>query len=557
MPHLLLGLALSLLGTACKKDHEVGEPVSALDPSLTLLSPETAAWLPVGPTPVSGETRDVRAVRIDDDQVALAEGGSFSGQVDLERGINVVEVRATTMDGDELYRRHGVLAGSFASASGDVEEAAVVRLNQGGLDTLLAMAGDLVQPSLLEDSLDGINPIYEDSYGVFGWDAVTVTAVVDAVDFGVLQLQANPGNDRVVVTGSLPDLWVDAQAYGDIIGLDFDTDVLLWADAAEFSGSLELGVSGGMVDVELTDVSIELVGFGYDTSLLPGDIEAWILVDTLRTTIEEQVLAMVQDLVPGTLDDALAGLDLSFETELLSTPLSVAAQVARVGADGDGIELGLDLAVDMPDGELMGQGYLTAGDGEPFVDRSADLAAAISDDLMNRMLYEAWSAGIIALTMSTEDGSLDPFMLEPLHASQGSIGVRADLPPVIVERDGQLIAQAAELIIDLDTPDGEFGSHLQLAVALDAPLDLVYDDGEIELDLGDVAVDLMVRESDWGASDETVTQLVEEMLPIDSLLILLGAVSFPVPEISGLSLAGVEVARDQNGLHTSLTADLE
>ncbi|RME28281.1 MAG: hypothetical protein D6798_02730 [Deltaproteobacteria bacterium] len=561
MPHRLvaflpLGLGLVLLGGGCSKEPTAPDTVDALQPSLTVDSPAPASWLPVGSTPVSGTSEDCRTVRIAGVDATLDDGGNFAGQVDLERGVNVVEVRALTLDGDELFVRNGVLAGDFDHPGGAVADAAIVRLNQGGLDKLLAMVGEMIEPSLINDSLSDLNPVYEDSYSILGWDAVEIAADLDSISFGPIQLSATPGSGRVVLAGSIPDLFVDAQATGEVVGVDFDSDVTLWADSADFSGTLTLGTADGRLTADVSDLRIDLVGFGYDTSLLPGDIEAYILVDTLQATIEEQVLAMLDETLPAYVDDALSGLDLSFSTELMSTPLSAGAEFAWVDTDGSGIEFGLDLDVDMPDAGLSGQGVLSAGDASPYVDRDADLAAAISDNLLNRMLYEAWSAGLLELRMSTDDDSLDPFLLTPLHATQGTITVRADLPPVVVQGADGLEAQVGELIVDIDTPDGEFGTHLQIAAAVAAGVDLSYADGEVALDLGEVGVTLMVRESDWGASNEAVTRLVEEMLPIDVMLALLGNLSFPIPSIDGLELESVGIDRASTGVHTSITANL-
>lgn len=554
---LMLGLAtLPLLSLGCKKDEPVDDGELGTEPLLELTSPAAGAWLPIGATPVAGLVQDVRAVKVNGSAATVAEGGSFAGQVSLQRGVNVVEARGTGLNGDEVWARHGVLAGDFDSPSGSIDEAAVVRLNRGGLDTLMGMVGGLVDAQTINDTVTTMNPIYEDSYGIWGWDAVTISADVDAISFSPLRLAVTPADAVLQLAGSIPDLYVDAQASGDVVGLDFSTDVLMWATSADLVGTVSLGAQDGMVTASIDDLTIDLVGFGYDTSLLPGDIEAYILVDTLRSTIEDQVVAMVEEQVPALIDDALAGLDLSIETELMGTPLSVAADVARVDIDRDGVELGLDLAVDMPDGGVSGQGVLVSDKGEPSVDRNADLAAAISDDLLNRMLYEAWGAGILELELSTYDGSLEPFLLTPLHADEGTITVSAGLPPVMVEDDGQVQAQVAELIVTIDTPGGELGSHLQLSIAAFVAVDLVYDDGEIALELGDVDLSLMVRESDWGASNEAVTTLVEEMLPLDTMLALLGNISFPVPEISGLTLGEVDVSRDSSGVYTGMTAAL-
>ncbi|MCB9777043.1 MAG: hypothetical protein H6742_00600 [Alphaproteobacteria bacterium] len=542
----------------CKKEDDiVPGQTQRVDPMLQLDSPAAASWLPVGPTPVAGISRDMRTVKVGEQQLVLNDGGAFSGQVELVRGVNVVEARGTDVRGDTHYARHGVLAGTFGEPDGAIEDAAVIRLNQSGLDVLLGMIGELIDPSILDGTLSTINPIYSDSYGIFGWDAVTIEADVDGVDFGVIQLAVTPRSGALHLEGTLPDLFVDAQARGSVVGFDFDSDVTMWADRADLEATLELGAKNGMVTAELSDMSLELVGFGYDTSLLPGDVESWILVDTLQSTIEEQVLAMVEEEVPGFLDEALAGLDLSFETELLSTPLSVAADIVRVDVDGDGVELGVDITADMPNAGVEGSGFLLAGPGEAFVDHDAHMAAVIGDDLLNRMLYEAWAAGVLELSMSTYDGSLQSFLLTPLHATEGTITVDAALPPVIVEGRNGLQLQAAELIVTIDTPDGELGTHLVIAVAAKADLEVGYEDGELVLDLGEVNPVLMVRESDWGASNEAVTELVAEMLPLDTLLALVGNFSFPIPEISGLVLTDVQVSRESSGVHTGVTASLE
>ncbi|NOY27787.1 MAG: hypothetical protein GXP62_18140 [Oligoflexia bacterium] len=553
----VVGLAaVPLLGVGCKKDASA-DTGTLVEPSLELTSPAAGAWLPIGATPVSGQVQEVRSVQVNGVAATMDAGGSFAGQVSLDRGVNVVEAQGTATNGDELYARHGVLAGEFDSATGAVAEAAVVRLNQGGLDTLMDMVGGMLDQTALNDAVTAMNPIYEDTYGIWGWDAVTIAASVDQITFSTPALAVTPANGVLQLSGSIPDLYVDAQAQGDVVGVDFDTDVLMWATSADIVGTVTLGAQDGMVTATITDVSVDLVGFGYDTSLLPGDIESYILVDTLRSTIEDQVVAAVQDQVPALIDSALAGLDLSFETKLMGTPLTVAADITRVDVDGDGVELGLDMAVDMPDTGVSGQGVLASDPADPSVDRSVDMAAAISDDLLNRMLYEAWSAGLLNLELSTYDGSLEPFLLTPLHAEEGTISVSADLPPVMVEKDGHVQVQIAELMVSIDTPGGELGSHLKLAVTAFVGIDLLYDSGEIALDMGDVNLSLMVRESDWGASNEAVTQLVEEMLPLDTMLALLGNISFPVPEIQGLTLTDVVVDRDQSGVHTDMTATLE
>lgn len=548
-------LALSLL-FACKKDKADADDLAPATPMLELQSPDAGAWLSAGATPVRGRSRQMRSVKINGQDALLAEDGSFQGEATLKSGVNLIEARGRTVDGDELYARHGVLAGSFEEADGRIAEAAVVRLNQGGLDVLAGMVGGLLDETTVNGMLSGINPVYEDAYGFWGWDAVTIAADIESVAFGTPVLALQPSSGKLRLSGSIPSLDVDAQAYGEAVGIDFDTDVAVWASSVDISGDLSIAAQSGRLVADVSNVSVTIIGFGYDTSLLPGSIEDYILVDTLQSTLEEQLLAMIEEQVPSLLDDALSGLDLSMETKLLGQSLSIDAVFSDARIDDDGVLLSLGIGADMPGAAGKGEGVLRSGMGEPTVDRNAHLAAAFRDDLLNRLLYEAWAADVLSLSMNTYDGSLYSFLLTPLKATEGSITVRADLPPVLVEVDGKPQLQVAELMVAIETPDGELGTRLLIAAAAFIDVEIVHEDGELKLQMGEVELSLMVRDSDWGASNEAVTALVEEMLPLDTLLALVGNLAFPVPEIQGLSLQNVKVGRDVGGDHISMTASL-
>ncbi len=126
---------------------------------------------------------------------------------------------------------------------------------------------------------------------------------------------------------------------------------------------------------------------------------------------------------------------------------------------------------------------------------------------------------------------------------------------MIVDADGAMQLQLGELQVAVDTPDGDLGQRLDLAVAAWADLGLVYASGELGLDLGAVRTSLDVRGSDWGASNEATTKLVSEMLPLDAMLALVGAFRFPVPELGGLRVADAAIDRASGA--TEVALDLE
>lgn len=549
-----LWVPVGLLAVACNSENTLGDAYT--EPLLRLENPGEAAWMDVGPVTARGT-----AIGLEDLEVAGAQatidGDKFSADLTMGRGLNLVEARGTDGHGSPVFVRHGVLAGDFGAPTGPIAGATVVRLNQGGLDTVLGMVSDQFTASTVQGALASANPVYQDAYGVWGWDAVTVRADITGVWFDPMELRATPTPSVLKLDAVIPDFYVGLNVSGDVVGLDFSVDAALWADYVDVTGDIALSASNGKLSVDLRNTHLQFTGFGWDTSLIPGDVESWLLVDTVGDLVASQLSSQIDQQVPALLEDALSQLELSYDTDLLGRQVHVEGSFASAGVDAQGVQLGLDLGVDIPGtAPHPYEGYLLATPAVPTVDRTADIGMSVSDDLMNRVLFEAWGSGLLQMTLSTDDGSLDPAMLTLLKADQGTITVDAQLPPVLVEKDRGLQAQLGELLVTIDTPGGELGEHIVLSVSVLADVDMKVVNGVLKLDVGEPAIQLVVRDSDWGASNEATTTLLENTLPVDAFLALLGDIEFPLPELAGISVTQATVSRDASGVYTGIRADL-
>ena len=548
-------LALSLL--ACKSEQQL-EVVEQPQPALTLQAPAAGAWMPPGTTSVEGAWEALEQVAVNGEQAELTASGAWSGRTELVPGINLIEARGTDVSGDQHFQREAVLAGSFAAPGAPVDDAAVLRLNEEGLDLVMDLAAELVTADALGEQIGAMNPVYETAVDVLGWEAASLDAGVDSLSFDTPRLEANPAGGLLYLQVALPDLWVDLSAYGEVVEIDYDVGASIWADNAYLTGTIGVDAVDGQLQVDIVDLGIELSGFGYDLSLIPWDLEEYLFVDTVRAKIEEMLVEQLAEQVPAMIEELLAGLDLSFELDLLGTPLSVGATFADAWIDDHGIVLATDIDVAAGiDTTRPYDGWLIRGAGRPDLPTEGPLVVGLSDDFLNRLLFEVWRGGVLDLTLSTADGSLEPALLAMLHADEGAIGVDPVLPPVVIGDDQGLELQVGELGVALDTPGGELGDHLLLASTAFIPLDVAVEDSELKLRLGDVDLTLMVRDSDWGAGDEATTQLVEEMLPIDTLLALATAqLGLEIPAIQGLVIDSATTARHGDGAHTVVTVEL-
>jgi hypothetical protein len=555
-------LASLVLATACSGDeNELASADSAFaEPELVLVSPQAADWLPTGKVLVTGRAVNLTDVFVNDEPVTV-EDGSFEVVQRMQRGINTIEVRGIDGDGQLRYLRESVLAGEFADPGRPVEEAVAVRVNSSGLDFAMDKAGDMLADLDLDGAVRAANPVFEDSYGLLGWDAVTVSADIGDLAIGEIALDATPDYGVLALTVTIPNLEVWIPVEGEIVGWDFSVDAWVWSNEVEVTAEVTLDTDGnGALVAELMDSDIQLYGFGYDTSLIPGEIESWLLVDTIRETIEEKILEKIEEAVPPILEEQLADLEIAFDTEIMEKDVNLEATFAEVNIDPKGLELVTDVNVGIKGkGNVTYAGYLASDGVSADVSTSADVAMALSDDLLNRILFEGWRSGLTEISLNTEDGSLAPEMLGMLKADEGSIDIRLDLPPVAIEKKGGLELQAGEIIVDLNTPGGGLGNHTQLALKLTAGVDMAVRNGELSIAIEDADLVITVRETDWGrgGSTEAVTTMLEGKLPVAMLLEMAGDLAFELPSLAGVVVSDADVDRNDSGVHTDITVNLQ
>lgn len=533
-----------------------------LAPEVEYVAPELrvegdALWRPVGTGQVHGIARNVSNVTVNG-QAATVSEGSFTANVNLGRGVNLLDARALDGRGDELYVRQGVLAGEFASPDVPIADAIAIRVNRGGLAKVTDLVGGYIDPPAIGAAATALNPVYVDSYGVFGWDAVNVEANLLNLEFSPPVISADPRPGVMALEIAIPNVEVHIGVDGDVVGLDFSQDAWIGADLAVVNAHVVIDAVDGQLEVEMIAPTVSLNGFWYDTSLIPGDVESFLLVDTIRDAVEGMLLTQIEALVPSLLDDTLSELDLSFQTELLGKQVGVGTSFSDAFIDAAGVQLVADLSVIVPgDTGRPWLGYLAAPVAEARPSYADDLGMALSDDLLNNLLFQAWRSGILSLDLDSARGDINPVLLSQLGATDAArVVVDAHLPPVVVQHEGGLQVQVTELAVRVETPDGENGEYLDLSVTAKIPVELRVEAGILKIALGTPEVVVDVRDSDWGASNNAIGNLLADQLPIATLVALLGDIEFPLPSFAGITLGDTEAIRDSSGVYTTVGVNL-
>ena len=291
----------------------VSEPkADEVPPNVLLTHPPMGAWIEDSTVSVSGQANGLASVDVNGVTVPVVDGWFEHTMVPIH-GVNVIEVEGTDVYGDRHFVRRGVLAGPFTTPKTTVEDAAMLRINRTGLAVLEGQLHQWVEPETLAADAIAMNPIYQDSYGFMGWDAVTVSADLDAVSFQVPELTLNPRDGFLYMEVVIPDVSVDVAVYGDVAGVDFEEPVWVTAESATLTSEIVLSAYEGKPVAVLVSPSFELDRFFMDTSLLPGALEQTLLGDAVQGQLEDLITETIVEAIPELLESEIAGLNLSKE----------------------------------------------------------------------------------------------------------------------------------------------------------------------------------------------------------------------------------------------------
>lgn len=546
----MMPLLMTLLG--CAEPFDFG---SWSEPSLTIRSPEIGEMTEPGEVLVTGKVRNLDHVEVNGVPAEINAFGTFEALVPLEHGINVLEATGwRDEDADTDFDRRSVIAGNYADPDEAVTEGLMLRANQSALDMLMLGVQSKIDPDQITTTAMSMNPVFNQTGAL-----VTAKAVIERINIGKPKLRAYPSAEALEIEARVPEFYVRVRSWGEVFGKAFDVQVRVESQEIVLGLGFAPRAENGDLFVDVAWVDLELIGFDFDVSLIPDLVEELLLVDRVQEKAEVALEKVLKNALQPAIDDALGSLDLSFSTQLKGKKLDVAVDFADAWTDEDGLAIVTDVWTQMPQ-SLPGAypGYLlTRTEAYPEPSRKSSVALSISDNLLNNLLFQVWRAGLIDLSMSTEEGTLSPDMAGKLKAEEATLSIRSSLPPVVTQDEGRLAIQLGEFDVGIETPDGELGEQMNLALALQLDMAPRTVNGWLDLGLGEPEMAMMVRDNDWGATDQTTTRMLEEMMPVEQLLGPLNDLAIPMPSFpAGGGIDDIKVVRDPTGGHTNVHINL-
>jgi hypothetical protein len=524
---------------------ETGPSYTIDDAELAFTEPGPAGFTGHGSAvSVGGVAKAMSAVTVNGVAAEL-DGASFSAPLDLLPGIHLVQVESTDLDGGAHSQRGSILAGDYGEPSGPSYDAVQMHLSASSIRSLGPLLEGFLTPDMLNPTIQGLNPVVDSpdavvNLGDLRFDQAVVS--LEPTDMGLLLSMELP-NFVLPIDATIPDVFLGIDLD---VGADVEADV--WIDAL-----VDVDTDGrGNLVVTVTHVEAELGDFDLDTGLL--ELIDWLFVDDddLAVFIENQ-LESFGPAIGSAINGMIGGLDLATEMELMGTMVSIEPAFDHASVTSQGMALGLAVQVEA-DGEApQAPGYLAFS--PPPAAQGPQLHGQISDDFINRALFEVWAAGMLNLEMPLGEGPEGALLLIFGGGDEGALSLDAKLPPVWVERNGQARIQMGEVYLTVDTPGGSYGEQVELLMNLDAAAEIAFDGTAAGITLSDAQVDLVAVGSSAN-NDDLDVEAISAAFGI-GVSIINGLLSFP---LDGLvppgALPPIDFARDPSGLGTSLDLDL-
>ncbi|MFN3199252.1 MAG: hypothetical protein ACE366_12695 [Bradymonadia bacterium] len=463
-----------------------------------------------------------RSVTVGGQPVTTSSDGSFSVELAVIPGLNILTAAAVSEDGEEVETRQGLMVDAREDPSRTVEHAVAVQMGPSslaGLNDMVAEGLDgLDMDSLLAGGGSGNIQVTRANYG-------NMTAQLFPAE-GHLNIRLGINGVSLYIAGSMDILGNVTPVSGVVrIGtLEINAQVAVEADGA---GGVALDMNGGTVNLR---------NFDYDLDNTPGFIEGifqGMVEDMVRDEVEK-AMADVQ------LPPFLGADDLSSNMDILGTVLEMGLAIQEVEVRTAGLQLWLSGRTRAQNPRH--QGYvLSSPSTQASLDAGASMDLALSEAFTSRLLFAAWSAGGLDFVIAPGDASAGiELKVGLLKSALGpgaenidpdtpvTLQVRSLYPPVVKMGNGEkpLGIQMSDMLLAFSAngrPMFTSVIHLDMHVGLSAN-----EDGSLKAEL-DVDAFTEILDTPIGEVDK------------GRLATLIGAVARTMPEglIGGLFEGGL------------------
>jgi len=542
---LLLFLLLACTEETAEEEEPLGTEESPLPleaGQLEILQPMNGSRIEGNIVLAEGTAAHLLGLQSHDQQIPLNEDGSWTARLELPSGLRLVEFRGESLRGTTLKEERLVLLGEGRMPEAPIPEGLVFFLSKSGMGSLAETIAAQVDPQAVESEIKKSGNLYRKSIGLIGPLQASVKVKLSSLDFRAVEATLLPQNDEIALEIELKQLEVHTRIeirIGPVLSI---AKARITSDPAVIRCRVIPRLSEGQLRIGIRDSEVDLQGFELKLTGIPKGVEPESIRRDLRRSIEAELAQRLKTELPGRVNPVLAELDQELQIDLGHERVRVQVEPSRLQIDENGAELSLSQTIQGPSSGDLSVLALSTVPPAPIPGSSATLSLA--DDLPNRVLHEAWQRGLFNVNLSTVGGELDERVTEALDAREIRILARPRLPPVIVGRPEGVQLQVGPIVANVESPDGAFGTRMELEISAWVDLEAVLQDGVIRLQMTDLETRIILLDHDWSLPAPLIILAIRSSMELeDRIDQALERISIPMPVFPGMILEPLSIDR--------------
>jgi len=534
---LASGVAVSTL-TACDQEYDPDAP--AIDPNaprIRLVSPARGSFAgDVTHVTVTGYATDdegVTSVTINGVSAPLAADGTFSAQVPVAAGTNLLHAVAKDAQGNTGKETRAVVAGALEPIATVVPQSITASMTAETFDALArGITGFLTGPNLTT-TVQGMNPVIN-SGAPDGPDCLYAIGDVTKVTVGpASKITLSPQQGGVELSAVLDRPDIDMDLRYAVSCLDGSSDVNITANRVTITGVLRLGVNGDQFEIHLDDEDVSISGLDIDMTGVPGTIIDMI---TIESAIGPILAWAAERFAVPYVNNALAGLNETKTVDVLGTPVDIRVRPARIDVDIPGALIELDTEL-RAQGDTGAPGFVYTPNVLPEIG-TRGFELAVADDAANQLLASYWAADGMEVGLDLANGSYGE-----VGRLYDRVELSAKVPPFLDASDKALRLTVGDLIATFKN-----GGAVATQVAVNAQVELKVaagTDGALRLDVGQPTIHVDVLDENVDGANQLSNAQFEAVSSFALSRVVafgssaLGAV--PLPSFGGVSVQDVAI----------------
>jgi hypothetical protein len=478
----------------------------------------------------------IDSVTVNDVAATVSADGSFTAQIKLAAGTNLIHAIAKDAQGNQGKESRAVVAGPMATLARQVPDAITATLSAQTFDAIGRGAAGYIKSGNLMTAVQGMNPVVDVGGGpdcLYGQARITSLTVGDA------DILMAPQTGGIFLSGELTNVRIGLHLDWAVSCLDGSRDVVVSASKVSVQGVLKVGIVGRDFDIKLENQNVQLTGFNVDLGGVPGQIVDMLNLDGMMGPILGWA---TERFVVPMLNKSLAGLNEVKTIDVLGTQVNVDVKPSQINftSVGGKVLLHTSLRAKADTGN-----FVYVANTLPTMDMSHGFQLAVADDAANQLLTSMWSAKGLDKTLDLATGSYGD-----IGQLYDSVGLEVKVPPFVDATDGKLTLTVGDMLASF-----KLGGSITTQVAINAQVELSVvkgTDGKLRFDIGTPTVYVDVLDEGIEGSNQLSNAEFEAITSFAlSRIVAVGSGSvgaIPLPSVGGVAITTLQIEQQHGYL---------